>query len=151
MGVERVHYMPANGKDSGQQFLPHGDNTDVVVCQVPSFFPHYTFQEVGDVNGERQDNGNICICPEGMHNKDWCSTRDVIKGLYEVFGEDGVVKASLDRKYGWAFGRDTFISAAFVADAQKIMPQEELWQRAKKAVMKLWDYQREDGKLRSEE
>ncbi|OGH39260.1 MAG: hypothetical protein A3B44_03025 [Candidatus Levybacteria bacterium RIFCSPLOWO2_01_FULL_38_21] len=64
--------------------------------------------------------------------------------LLNAINKNGIF-ASEDPRFHHRFGRDTFITAYFIAESIKYSPQEELWQRTKKAVFNFWEHQLPNG------
>src|SRR3989344_1694473 len=73
--------------------------------------------------------------------------KDAIRVLRNCIVPEGIIYASEDLRFHHKFARDTFISAFFLNEAHRLIPQDELWQRAKKAVINFWDHQLPNGQI----
>lgn len=69
--------------------------------------------------------------------------------LQKLVTPDGIYAAMEPRLHN-PFGRDTFITAEFINEANQYVRIEDVWKKTKTAVFKFWDFQREDGKIRHE-
>src|SRR6266516_5646607 len=70
--------------------------------------------------------------------------------LSSLLTEDGRIFASQDERFHHYFGRDTMITAMFIAESYQHMRSREnstLLRKAKRAVMAFWAFQNEDGKI----
>lgn len=91
-----------------------------------------------------------------FHSQD--VSADVINKLYcysfgllaRLITNDGRIFASEDNRFHHFFARDTMYTALFVADTyknRKNAQNKALFLNAKKAVIKFWDFQTEEGKI----
>lgn len=72
-----------------------------------------------------------------------------INYLGQLVTPDGIYAAMEERLHN-PFGRDSYITADFVNEADNHVDIRDIWRTTKTAVFRFWDFQREDGKLRHE-